>query len=143
MLNENSSRSRIKVEIQSNPNSSLVFRKHISFILNSNGACPYGKAELCFLRIILFDDDQEWVEFYWPQQATVTLEMDDVDRSAGDKIRFWAFLDDNTLYVGFQFSIENLNGKLTIIWIRAFGAWKPYPYLNRKKINRCHQHFCR
>ena len=67
MSNENSSQSRIKVEIQTNPNSSLVFRKHISFILNSNGACPYGKAELCFLRIILFDNDQEWVELYWPQ----------------------------------------------------------------------------
>ena len=81
MSNENSSQSRIKVEIQTNPNSSLVFRKHISFILNSNGACPYGKAELCFLRIILFDNDQEWVElYYWPLQATVTLEMDDVDR---------------------------------------------------------------
>ena len=67
MSNENSSQSRIKVEIQSNPNSSLIFRKHISFILNSNGACPYGKAELCFLRIILFDNDQEWVELYWPR----------------------------------------------------------------------------
>ena len=99
----------MKVEIQSNPNSSLVFRKHISFILNSNGACPYGKAELCFLRIILFDDDQEWVEFYWPQQATVTLEMDDVDRSAGDKIRFWAFWV--IILYTFQFSIENINEK--------------------------------
>ena len=64
MTNENSSQSRIKVEIQSNPNSSLIFRKHISFILNSNGACPYGKAELCFLRIILFDDDQERVKYF-------------------------------------------------------------------------------
>ena len=59
----NSDQSRIKVEIQQNPNSTLIFRKHISFILNSNGACPYGKAELCFLRIILLDNDQERVDF--------------------------------------------------------------------------------
>ena len=57
-----SNQNRIKVEIQPNPNSTRIFRKHISFILNSNGACPYGKAELCFLRIILFDDNQETVD---------------------------------------------------------------------------------
>ena len=60
MTTEN--QNRIKVKIEPNPNSTRIFRKHISFILNSNGACPYGKAELCFLRIILFDDNQERVE---------------------------------------------------------------------------------